>query len=473
MKVVRIIARLNVGGPAKHVAWLTAATRRAGVESELVAGTVPPGEDDMSYFAAAQGVEPIIVAEMSREVSPKDALTVWKLYRLFRRLQPDIVHTHTAKAGTVGRVAGVLYRWLTPAALAGRPRPCRFVHTYHGHIFHSYYGRLKTLVFLTVERVLARTATDRIVVISRQQFREIHEQFGVGRARQFRVIPLGLDVEAFAGWRARREAARAALGAKEDELLVGIVGRLTEIKNHKLFLEVAALYLERDAAAQATGEVGETFGAAASRRVRFVVVGDGHLREALQTQADALGIGERVTFTGLRDDPENFYAALDIVALTSLNEGTPLTLIEAMANARPVVATAVGGVVDLLGEASDDEPAAHATAPAHAYTICERGVRVGTNDAEAFCAALRRLITDEELRRTLGERGRAFVAEHYSKERLVADVLNLYSELLPSQTSPTAERVSSHARGKGAATAKTAAKQGSVPGIETARLKGD
>jgi glycosyltransferase involved in cell wall biosynthesis len=158
-----------------------------------------------------------------------------------------------------------------------------------------------------------------------------------------------------------------------------------------------------------------------------------------------------VTFTGLRDDPENFYAALDIVALTSLNEGTPLTLIEAMANARPVVATAVGGVVDLVGEAFDDEAATTTTttAAAPSYTICERGARVRTNDAEAFCEALRRLITDEELRRTLGERGRAFVAEHYSKERLVADVLNLYGELLPT------------------------AKQGSVPLIETARVKGD
>jgi glycosyltransferase involved in cell wall biosynthesis len=447
MKVVRIIARLNVGGPAKHVAWLTAATRRAGVESELVAGTVPPGEDDMSYFAAQQGVEPIIVAEMSREVSPKDALTVWKLYGLFRRLQPDIVHTHTAKAGTVGRVAGVLYRWLTFSALVGRPRACRFVHTYHGHIFHSYYGRLKTLVFLTIERVLARTATDRIVVISRQQFQEIHEQFGVGRARQFKVIPLGLDLEAFAGWRERREAARRELGASADELLVGIVGRLTEIKNHKLFLEAAAMYLERHAAG-ATGEVKDEAQEESSRRVHFVVVGDGHLREELKGQADALGIGEHVTFTGLRDDPENFYAALDLVALTSLNEGTPLTLIEAMANARPVVATAVGGVVDLVGEALG-ETATTTTAASPAYTICERGVRVGTNDAEAFCAALRRLVADAELRRTLGERGRAFVAEHYSKERLVADVLNLYGELLP------------------------AARQGSVPLIETARLKGD
>lgn len=480
MKVVRIIARLNVGGPAKHVAWLTAATRRAGIESELVAGTVPPGEDDMSYFAAAQGVEPIIVAEMSREVSLKDALTVWKLYRLFRQLQPDIVHTHTAKAGTVGRVAGMCYRWLVPSALIGRPRACRFVHTYHGHIFHSYYGRLKTLVFLTVERFLARLATDRIVVISRQQFREIHEQFGVGRARQFKVIPLGLDLEAFANWRGRREAARAELGASADELLIGIVGRLTEIKNHKLFIHAAYQYVLQHA--DPADE--------AAQRVRFVVIGDGHLRDELEAEAHIYGIEDWMTFTGLRDDPENFYAALDIVALTSLNEGTPLTLIEAMANARPVLATAVGGVVDLVGEARaegaarrDAEPetnratatAATATvngAPA-AYTICERGVRVRTNDPDAFYEALRRLIADEELRRTLGERGRAFVAEHYSKERLVADVLNLYGELMPSPPRRQ-ERVSSdEARGAGAATAATTKQQGSVPGIEAARLKGD
>jgi glycosyltransferase involved in cell wall biosynthesis len=451
MKVVRIIARLNVGGPAKHVAWLTAATRRAGLESELVAGTVPPGEDDMSYFAAQQGVEPIIVAEMSREVSPKDALTVWKLYRLFRRLRPDIVHTHTAKAGTVGRVAGVLYRWLTVSALVGRPRACRFVHTYHGHIFHSYYGQLKTLLFLTIERLLALTATDRIVVISRQQFREIHEQFGVGRARQFKVIPLGLDLEAFANWRGRREAARAELGAGADELLVGIVGRLTEIKNHKLFLEAAAMYLERHAATTgAAHEVGER----KARRVRFVVVGDGHLREELERQAHALGIAERVTFTGLRNDPENFYAALDVVALTSLNEGTPLTLIEAMANARPVVATAVGGVVDLLGDAFVVGSLSRGDgkknlADTSGYTFCERGVRVRTNDAAAFCEALAQIVADEELRGEMGERGQSFVAEHYSKERLVADVLNLYGELLPS------------------------ARQESVSLTEAARLKGD
>jgi glycosyltransferase involved in cell wall biosynthesis len=459
MKVVRIIARLNVGGPAKHVAWLTAATRRFGIESELVAGTVPPGEDDMSYFAAEQGVEPIILSEMSREVSPKDAVTVWKLYRLFRRLRPDIVHTHTAKAGTVGRVAGLLYRWLTPSALVGRPRACRFVHTYHGHIFHSYYGRLKTLLFLTIERFLARAATDRIVVISQQQFREIHGQFGVGRARQFKVIPLGLDVEAFAGWRVRRAAGRAELGARADEVLVGIVGRLTEIKNHKLFIKAAYAYLSKHT--DATGADKAT-----GRRVRFVVIGDGHLRRELETDAHSYGIDERITFTGTRSDPENFYPALDIVALTSLNEGTPLTLIEAMANARPVVATGVGGVVDLVGQPFESEAAGRSASASNregattatneaAYAVCERGVRVRTGDAEAFCEALRLLVTDEELQRELGERGRAFVAEHYSKERLVRDVLNLYSELLPS---PRVAAVG---------------QQGSVPAIESARLKGD
>src|SRR5918911_2698769 len=180
MKVVRIIARLNVGGPARHVVWLTAGLQDAECESLLVAGTVPPGEDDMGYFADEMGVRPLIIPEMSREVSPKDALTVWKLYRLFVRERPDLVHTHTAKAGTVGRAAGLLYRYLTPSALWGRPRACRFVHTYHGHIFHSYYGRLKTRIFLGIERALARLATTRIVVISAQQYREIHEEFKVG-----------------------------------------------------------------------------------------------------------------------------------------------------------------------------------------------------------------------------------------------------------------------------------------------------
>src|SRR5919112_1463926 len=255
MKVVRIIARLNVGGPARHVAWLEAGLRGRGVESLLVAGVVPPGEDDMGYFAERLGVHPHVIPEMSREVSPKDAVTVWKLYRLMLRERPDVVHTHTAKAGTVGRVAGALYRYLTPSALVGRPRRCRFVHTYHGHIFHSYYGRWKTRLFLAVEQALARL-TDRIVVISPQQLDEINRRFRVGRREQFRVIPLGLDTRAYDDWAARRALLRREWGAGEADVLVGIVGRLTEVKNHRLFLEAAALFKKRRAFEAESGASG-------------------------------------------------------------------------------------------------------------------------------------------------------------------------------------------------------------------------
>ena len=418
MKVVRIIARLNVGGPARHVAWLEAGLRAAGVESLLVAGVVPPGEDDMGYFAESLGVKPVVIPEMSREISPKDFVTVWKLYRLLLRERPDLVHTHTAKAGTVGRAAGMLYRYLTPSALLGRPRRCRFVHTYHGHIFHSYYGRWKTRLFLLVEQALARLATDRIVVISPQQLEEINGRFRVGRREQFEVIPLGLDTRAFDDWTARRNLLRDEWGVGEGDVLVGIVGRLTEVKNHRLFLEAAALFKKRRAFEAESG------GASYEGRVRFVVVGDGHLRAELEGHARALGLQDDVEFAGLRDDPENFYPALDVVALTSRNEGTPLTLIEAMANARACVATAVGGVVDLLGGVAEEE-----LRRPHPWQVCERGIQVRPGDPEAFAEALAHMVNDPTLRQALGQRGRVYVERNYSVERLVADVQRLYGRL--------------------------------------------
>jgi glycosyltransferase involved in cell wall biosynthesis len=418
MKIVRIIARLNVGGPAKQVVWLTKGLSHPPFESLLIAGTVPPGEDDMSYFATEMGVTPVFVPEMSREISLKDAVTIWKLYRLLQREQPDIVHTHTAKAGTVGRLAGLLYRWLTPGTLLGRPRVCRFVHTYHGHIFHSYYGPAKTRIFLTIEKMLARLVTDRIIVISEQQRREINEEFAVGRANQFAVIPLGLDTGIYAQWRERRETFRDELRAGANDILVGIVGRLTEIKNHELFLQAAALFKEQ-------------FAAESPARVRFVVIGDGHLRHKLEQQTDAFGLNDDVMFVGSRRDPENFYPALDIVGLTSRNEGTPLTLIEAMANARPVISTSVGGVVDLLGPPVETATAGSgertsASESRSTFEICERGIRVAPGDAAGFAAGLAHFVANEPLRREIGERGLQFVLTNYSKERLLADIKGLY-----------------------------------------------
>jgi glycosyltransferase involved in cell wall biosynthesis len=408
MKILRIIARLNVGGPARHVVWLTEGLKASGYETVLVTGVVPPGEDDMAYFAAAACVTPYVVPQMSREISPRDLAAVWKIYRLMRRERPDVVHTHTAKAGTVGRVAGWLYRWLTVRTLIGQPRACRLVHTYHGHVFHSYYGPAKTKLFLAIERVLARVATDRIIVISEQQRREINETFRVGRAEQFAVIPLGLDLDAFAKWLDRRVQLRNELHVADDEILIGIVGRLTEVKNHELFLNAAARLKEIRADDLAP-------------RIRFLVIGDGKRRKPLEAAARQLGLAEDVLFLGTRTDPEIFYPALDIMALTSLNEGTPLTLIEAMANERPVVATSVGGVVDLLGEA---------TTEAEGYAVCARGISVKSGDAEGFARALSELVDDAELRRRLGRAGREFVLANYSKDRLISDTSNLYAELL-------------------------------------------
>lgn len=407
MKVVRIIARLNVGGPARHVVWLDQALRDEEFSSVLITGRVPEGEENMSYFVAAHGVEPVFIEEMSRELSPKDAVSLWKVFQAMRRAKPDVVHTHTAKAGTVGRAAGFLYKWLTPGALIGKPRPVRFVHTYHGHVFHSYYGKNKTRFFLFVEKTLARMATDRILVLSEQQRREIHEEFGVGRSNQFRIVPLGIDLSAFREWREKREHLRREIDAAPGEIIVGLVGRLTEIKNHGLFLRAAKVYKERRAAN--------------SPKMRFLVIGDGHLRKSLETEATQLDVSDVVEFLGNRNDTDVIYAGLDIVALTSLNEGTPLSLIEAMANSRPCVSTSVGGVVDLLGEPLEE---------AENFVLCERGVRIETRDPEDFFAGLNRLATDEALRTAIGERGAEFVFSHYSKERLVNDIKNLYRELV-------------------------------------------
>jgi glycosyltransferase involved in cell wall biosynthesis len=406
-KVIRIIARLNVGGPAKHVIWLTAGLLEAGFNTVLVTGTVPEGEEDMSYFAAESSVTPLYIPEMSREISLKDAITTWKLFKLFLRERPDIVHTHTAKAGTVGRTAGFLYRWLTPGIFIGKPRECKFVHTYHGHVFHSYYGPGRTRLFLAIERMLARMVTDRLIVISKQQSVEIGEKFRVGRSGQMKVIPLGLDLGVFADHASRRTKFRHELCIQDDAILIGIVGRLTEIKNHQMFLNVVARLKAIDPACRRQGAV------------RFIVIGDGALRQNLEEQKQALGLDKDVIFVGGRKDPEYFYPALDVVALTSRNEGTPLTLIEAMANARPVVATSVGGVVDLLGDVVEDGP----------YQVCRRGIAVPAGDEDAFVAALSRIIRDRSLRQELGERGLEFVEVNYSKERLIEDIKDLYREL--------------------------------------------
>ena len=282
MKILRIIARLNVGGPARHVVWLTQALQGDGTESKLVAGTVPDGEEDMSYFADEHGVTPIYIREMSRELSPKDAVSLWKVLQTIRRERPDIIHTHTAKAGTVGRAAAFVYKWLTPGTLIGRPRKVKVVHTFHGHVFHSYYGKTKTQLFILIEKLLARFVSDKIIVITPQQLKEINAEVGVGRREQFQVIPLGIDLAKLNAGDDDRAAFRSELGIGDDELLVGFVGRLTEVKNIPLLLDAAK----------------EFFQSEKPPRSRFVIVGDGHMRTLLEQRAADIGLTEKVIFAG-------------------------------------------------------------------------------------------------------------------------------------------------------------------------------
>ena len=413
MKILRIIARLNVGGPARHVVWLTRELQDDEFQTVLIAGTVPDGEEDMSYFAAENGVEPIYLKEMSRELSIRDLISIFKIYRHIRRETPDIVHTHTAKAGTVGRVAVFIYRWLTWSSLVLKPRSVRSVHTFHGHVFHSYYGSFKTRVFLTIEKVLARFVTNKIVVISPQQLNEINGKFAVGRKEQFSVIPLGIDADSMVANESDRKAFREEVGATEKDVLVGFVGRLTEIKDLSHLLRVAAMY--------------NNLSHLAKPSIKFLIVGDGHLRESLQREAAGLGILETVMFLGNRTDISAVYSGLDIVALTSKNEGTPLSLIEAMAAERAFVSTRVGGVVDLLGDARED---------AAGFRICERGIGVAPGSAESYLSALLRLAENKSLREEMGRAGRDFVEKQYSKQRLVTDIKELYREIVGTGNSP-------------------------------------
>ena len=320
IRVMRIIARLNVGGPAIHVVLLTARLGPPEFESILVCGQVGPQEGDMGYLAAQHGIEPVSIPELGRELSPlRDVVTLVKLWRLMRRLRPDIVDTHTAKAGFVGRWAA----WLARV-------PVR-VHTFHGHVFHGYFSPAKTRVFLWLERLTARLST-RLITISPGLRDELANTYRIAPAHKIEVMPLILDLGAFAETPRHNGHFRRRFDIPPQAPLVGIVGRLVPIKNHELFLQMAARLMQ----------------VPALREVRFAIVGDGECRAAVEARAGELGLAGHVLFTGWIADLRDVYSDMDALVISSHNEGTPVSLIEALAAGVPVVSTAVGGVPDLL-----------------------------------------------------------------------------------------------------------------------------
>ena len=442
IKVLRIIARLNIGGPAIHTILLSRRMEDLGYETLLAAGQVGPEEGDMSYLAEAEGVKSVIIPNLGSSLQPLADLRVFvRILRLMFALRPHIVHTHTAKAGAVGRMAAAVYN----TAQGARHRAqglvrrtfrwqgtqgqresinngkCKVVHTFHGHVLHGYFSRFKSKLFQLIEKILAK-CTDAIVVVSEQQKEELCWKFGVGRPEQYRVIPLGFELGQFTQVSKSRGKLRSDLGLSENgESLVGIVGRLTSIKNHSLFLEAIRFLL------------------AEKREIRasFLIVGDGELRKDLEEMTRELALTDRVLFTGWIKDLKSFYADLDVLALTSNNEGTPVAVIEAMAAKVPVIATDVGGVRELISDCGFRPPARRGLRPGGIaelsegeFEICERGLLVKKGDVNGFANGLKYLFEHPEEGREMGKRGREYALGHHSTEKLVSDMDRLYRALL-------------------------------------------
>lgn len=377
LKVVRVIARLNVGGPAIQAALLTSGLDRKRFESILVTGTEDEREGNMLSLASDEeftaGVKPVVIPALGRSPSPlRDALAFLYLLRLIWKIRPDVVHTHTAKAGTLGRLAA----WLTGVPV--------IIHTFHGNVFSGYFRPAISRAIVTWERFLARLSTA-VVAISKRQADEL---IGAGFAEsKVKVIPLGLPLERFnSRTEIGRTKARNALGIGEDSIAVGFIARLVPVKNPELMIEAIA-------------ELGKVH-----RNVCLVVAGDGPLRERLIEAARTRGVELRML--GWRADLDNVYQALDAVALSSRNEGLPLALIEAMASGVPVASTNVGGVPDLFAEGELGE--------------------LAEADSRSLAKAIESAIASPQSRI---DAARKSVLQRFSDERLVSDISNLYEEL--------------------------------------------
>ena len=384
IKVLRVIARLNVGGPALHVAYLTAGLAGRGYDTTLVAGSLAHGEESMAAVAEQRGVTIETLPALYREIAPlRDARAVLDLARLIRRERPAILHTHTAKAGAVGRAA---------ALFAGRARPPIILHTFHGHVLRGYFNPLVTLGFRTLERWLARVTTKLIAVSP--EVRDDLVRLGVAPASKFAVIRLGIELEERTGGdQAAGLEIRRLLGVPPDGFVVGWIGRMTAVKRTEDVLRAFRGLLDLGVEAH------------------LLLVGDGPDRPRLERDAHDLGIVRRCLFLGYQDDVARFYKMIDVLLLPSANEGTPVSVIEALAAERPTVATRVGGVPDVIRDGVE-------------------GFLVEPGDAAALAERLAELARDPERRARMGAAGRARVLERYAVERLVDEVDRLYRSLL-------------------------------------------
>ena len=379
-----MIARLNVGGAALHVLQLAHEQARRGHDVIVVAGTLAAGEESMEYVADELGVQLHRLPVLQRELSPRaDSAAIIALRRIIRNRRPDVLHTHTAKAGATGRLA---------ALSSGHPRPRAIVHTYHGHVLSGYFSRRWERVFRLIERVLAY-ASGMLVAVS-EEVRDDLVRFGVAPAKRFAVVAYGFDLPAWSGAddEARRTI-RAELGARDGTFVVGWAGRLTAIKR--------PLDLVRTLRALVDNGVDAL----------LVLVGDGEDRADVEALAADLEVADRTRLVGFQKNIRPWYASFDALLLTSANEGTPVVAIEALAAARPVVATRAGGTGAVVRNG-------------------ESGYLETIGDTQALADRLTALAGDPALRAHMGAAGAEDVRARYAVGRMADEVEAIYDRLL-------------------------------------------
>jgi glycosyltransferase involved in cell wall biosynthesis len=391
-RVLLVLNRLVIGGPAV-VAVSLAKYLQPEFETMLVVGGRDDHEQDATHLTEHLGITPVVIPEMKRAVNWKnDRAAYKKMQALIRDFKPDIVHTHAAKSGAIGRLAAASMK--VPVIL----------HTFHGHVFHSYFGKLKTRFFIEIERYLAKRSSG-IIAISEIQRAELADEFHICPKHSIKVIPLGLDLEKFeTDQEEKRRKFREEFLIDGDEIAIGIVGRIVPVKNHSLFIEAARIALQ-----------------STDKKLRFIIIGDGDMRAQMESEFSAAGIDytyfpeerrkAKAVCTSWQTEMDIAFAGLDIVALTSHNEGTPVALMEAQAASRPFVSTNVGGIKDVVKEG-------------------ETGYLVPAGDASAFATALVQLATNTSLRETMGRQGSLFAKENFSMESMIKNTADYYWELL-------------------------------------------
>lgn len=390
-RVLRIINRFNLGGPTYNAAYLTRYLP-AEYETLLVGGMKDFSEDSSQFIVEDLGISPLVISEMRRSINPlQDYRAYLKIKEIIRDFKPDIVHTHASKPGALGRWAA--HRMGVPV----------IIHTFHGHVFHSYFNRIKTGIYKVLERKLASVSTC-IIAISEKQRQELVETHKICPAEKVEVIPLGFDLGRFQeDTDHKRKVFRSEFNLGQDVVAIGIIGRLVAIKNHRLFLEAFSWVKAKS-----------------SKKIKGFIVGDGEARMDIEDMCAEFGLTQSndseddvdIYFTSWVKKVDFVNSGVDIIALTSRNEGTPVSLIEAQASNRAIVSTRVGGIEDIV-------------LPNETALLSE------PDDLSAFRQNLLKMVEDDRLRADFARRGWEMVRGKFHFRRLVGDITQLYQRLLP------------------------------------------